>query len=162
MKKLSWFLIIVLLLGCFAGCQAAPEEGAERSIENADGTLADWMVEEIEKLYHDHDLHVKFYDTNGKEPDIRYYGTENGYVLVFEKTGHCTTWEEIVADKRFTAPWGFWIRAYKNGQFIRIQEAYEQGLISKAAIDKAWEIHQEYEHDWLQKQDWIDNPDYFK
>ena len=162
MRKLSWFLIIVILLGCFAGCQAAPEEGAERPIENEDGTLADWMVDEIERFYHTYDKPFKFYDTNGKKPEIRYYGTENGYVLVFEYTGQDSLGEVYVAEKYFFSASDFIIRAYKSGKFIYIKEAYEQGLISKAAIDKAWEIHQEYEHDWLQKQDWIDNPDYFK
>ena len=140
MKKVCWLLILVLVIGCFVGCQEAP--AAQRPIENEDGTLADWMKAEIEKLYHDHAHPTYTFD----DPSIiRYYGTDNGYVLVFERTGHQSMGEVVVADKCFTASWGFWIRAYKDGQFIRIEEAYEQGLISKAAIDKAWEIHQEYQ-----------------
>ena len=140
MKKVCWFLIVVLLLGCFAGCHQQPVEGAERSIENEDGTLSDWMKEEIESFYQAHGKSCKF----DAPSNIRYYGTDNGYVLIFEITGHDSFGEVVVANKIFTAPQDFIIRVYKNGAFIKIEDAYDEGLISKAAIDRAWEIHQTY------------------
>ena len=51
-KFICLIVVLVLVIGCFVGCQQAP--AAQRPIENEDGTLADWMKAEIEKLYHDH------------------------------------------------------------------------------------------------------------
>ena len=143
MRKLRLVcLIVVLLLGCFAGCQAAPEEGAERSIENADGTLADWMKWEIEQTYK-----KQFNGAEGIEhgKDMRYYGNENGYILLYSSGVHDVFYRVQIGPKFFRSNRSFTLFAYKDGFLYDLKDVYEDGLISLEAVEKALKIHREYE-----------------
>ena len=142
MKKLSWFLIIVLLLGCLAGCQAAPEEGAERSIENADGTLSDWMKVEIGQAYE-----KQFNGAEGIEhsKDMRYYGNENGYILLYSRGALPSVHRVQIGSKSFKSGYSFTLFAYKDGVLYDLKDVYEDGLISLEAVENALKIHQDHE-----------------
>ena len=141
MKILSLFFALILLLGCFAGCQETP--ATPLLIEDKDGTLYGWKEKEIEDAYRNRGL---AYTWSENSPEwIRYYGTENGYVILFEKFAIHEGWTLTIADNSFYSSEGFFLFAYKDGVFTKLEDAYAQGLISKSAIDTAWKIHQEYE-----------------
>ena len=73
-----------------------------------------------------------------------YYGTENGYHIIFYHSAYnnmTNSWFKEVAGYSFHGGGAAQLVAYKKGEFIDLQEAYEKGIISKEAIAKAAELH---------------------
>ena len=145
MRKVCWFLIVVLLLGCFAGCHQEPVEGPERSIENEDGTLSDWMKEEIESAFYKKSGPNAYFGEwwDPEDPlDIlptMYYGTYNGYVMFGNDVGLPMTMEKVIAGYTFSFANQHKFHAYKDGEFYDLEELLEQGLIDEEAIRIAHE-----------------------
>lgn len=149
MKKLCWLLILVLVIGCFAGCQQAPKG----PIENEDGTLADWMKEEIDQA-HQKRINVQ-YEENGwseeytgtlswYEPknasygNVLYLGTYGGYVMfVYEELPMNAWYEKEIAGFTFAFPTIRELQAYKEGQFYVLEDLYMQGVLNNEAIELA-------------------------
>ena len=130
MKKLSWFLIIVLLLGCFAGCQQAPEGYGEELTSRQKAAITQAYKKQFGVAIHS---------------QWRYYGTENGYAFIFVE-GVLTAQSKIeIGPRVFRHGSSFALFAYKDGTFIELKNAYEQGLVSLDAITSACQIHREYE-----------------
>ena len=130
MKKVCWFLIVVLLLGCFSGCHQGPEAYGE--------ALSSRQEADIEHAYEE-----QFGVTISSE--WRYYGTENGYAFVFVK-GVLTTYYTVeIGSKLFRSGQSFELLAYKDGTFVELKDAYEQGYVSLEAIEHAHLIHRQHE-----------------
>lgn len=73
-----------------------------------------------------------------------YYGTENGYHIIFYHTVYdniCTSWTRDIAGYSFYGGGNAQLVAYKKGEFIDLKEAYEKGIISQKTIAKAAELH---------------------
>ena len=138
MKKVCWFLIVVLLLGCFAGCQQL-NPGAKGPIQNEDGTLSDWMKEEIAQRWTD----VIWYEENPMV-GTRYYGTENGYVFLFSYGIACSEKTLVIGEYRFYCASDFDLFAYKDGKFSYVKDLYADGVLSDACIEKIYNIHNRY------------------
>ena len=161
MKKVCWLLILVLLLGCFAGCQTAPVEGAERSIENEDGTLSDWMKEEIKEAWErKYGLGSAYYPGwwSPEHPEYTarmYLGTYNGYVMYCSNIGAEMMMRKEIAGYEFVFSSIHKLSAYKDGEFYALEELFDQGLLDEEAIriahehyTKIKEIQNEY---WKEK-----------
>ena len=146
MKKLCWLLILVLVIGCFVGCQQAP--AAQRSIENEDGTLADWMKEERAAAYsrmYEGKLEMRWW-WDAETPlnqGLMYYGTYNGYVMYCSESGMMAYTTKEIAGYTFTYGNIPVFRAYKDGQFFDLEELLEQGLIDEEALRIAHEHYTE-------------------
>ena len=80
---------------------------------------------------------------------FRYYGTDNGYHIIYL---HCWRGVEVffpayekvnIADSTFELELNSskHLMAYKKGKFIALSLAYRKGLVSKEAIAKAAELH---------------------
>ena len=135
MKKVCLFLVVVLLLGCFVGCHHLTEE-SKGPIQNEDGTLADWMKKEIEKNGRD----ITWYE-DGYSSGFRYYGTENGYVFLFCPGGGQMTTTKVIGKYKFTYPIEFGLSAYKNGEFYRVEDLYNEGILSDECIERIRDAH---------------------
>ena len=73
-----------------------------------------------------------------------YYGTENGYHIIFYHTVYdniANQWTRDIAGYSFYGGGNAQLVAYKKGEFIDLRDAYASGLISKKAIAKAAELH---------------------
>ena len=74
-----------------------------------------------------------------------YYGTENGYHIIFFHSAYNpiygTPSAREIAGYSFEFGGTSQLVAYRNGEFIDLQEAYEKGIISQKAIAKAAELH---------------------
>ena len=73
-----------------------------------------------------------------------YYGTENGYHIIFYHTVYdniANQWTRDIAGYSFDGGGNAQLVAYKKGEFIDLRDAYASGLISKKAIAKAAELH---------------------
>ena len=74
---------------------------------------------------------------------FRYYGTENGYHIIFF-TGQVVMpmmSQKTIAGSTFSYNCIFRLYAYRNNRFIDLDEAYKKGLVSKETIAKAAELH---------------------
>lgn len=85
-----------------------------------------------------------WYYSGGRNDFCRCYGRENGYTLVYYADHNLTMKYEYIADIDgvvFASPKHFSFYAYKDGKLIDIADAYQQGLISREALLKAKEYH---------------------
>ena len=139
MKKVCWFLIIVLLLGCFAGCQQA-----RGPIENADGTLSDWMKREIESYGRTISWDICWYEENSWS-GVRYYGTENGYVFLFNHGISSMAKTRVIGEYSFYCPMDFHLLAYKDNALYNVEDLYKDGILSDECIKKIYSAHCAYE-----------------
>ena len=138
MKKLCWLLIFVLVLGCFAGCQRAPE--ASHSIENADGTLSDWMKEEIADALQIEPHNLCWWNPEKLVNDnIMYLGTYDGYVMFHRQNHRESLWTGTIAGYDFAFSTDSGITAYKDGELYDLADLYKQGAIDKEAVRIAYE-----------------------
>ena len=152
MRKVCLFLIVVLLLGCLSGCleiPVVPDQPTEpRSIENPDGTLSDWMKEEMANAY-SHKYYGKRKPPRWWDPEmpltdgLMYYGTYNGYVMYCTLSGMFAVMDKEIAGYQFHFPNIAFFRAYKAGEFYDLEELLEQGLINEEAIRIAHEHYTE-------------------
>lgn len=77
--------------------------------------------------------------------DCRIYGEDNGYILFFYWGGmrmQAVVTKDI-GGVEFYHPMSFSFYAYKDGVFIKVEDAYNQGLISHEALVTAQKYHQE-------------------
>ena len=83
-----------------------------------------------------HEFHWTQLDSEGNlsEGGSRYYGTYGDCVAVFQHT--MLSWVETkhVADSEFTHSSSFVIWIYHDGEFCTIEEAWEQGLLTKEQV----------------------------
>ena len=134
MKKFCLILAVILLLGCFAGCQ-----GTKGPIQNEDGTLADWMKKEIEDHAKKEGTTITWYEDTGS--GFRYYGTENGYVFLFSPGGAQMSWTKTIGSCRFTYPMEFNLLAYKDHAVYKVEDLYKEGILSDECIERIHDAH---------------------
>ena len=140
MKKVCWLLILVLVIGYFVGCQEAP--AAQRPIENEDGTLADWMKAEISHLqYEQVGYSSGWFDETGRMMDIYYYGTEDGYVFLFNYGMGQMSSSKRIGEHTFSCVMEFALYAYKDGQFSSVEDLYNEGIISDECLAEIFRAH---------------------
>lgn len=94
---------------------------------------------------------------NGQPVDgLRYYGTYNGYDILFERTQlTCVTTKEI-GGISFTCPQSFVLYAYSDGVFYDLEEAFDKGLISQENLQEAAKIHLSYQNRFYVSNDGIE------
>lgn len=158
MRKVCLFLIVVLLLGCLAGCDEVPVVPAQptesRPIENPDGTLSDWMKEEIDMAYQKSAMEkyglLEYYTQSiwwdAETPlvdGLMYFGNYNGYVMYCNLSGMFAVMDKEIAGYQFHFSNIAFFHAYKAGEFYDLEELLEQGLIDEEAIRIAHEHYVE-------------------
>jgi hypothetical protein len=76
--------------------------------------------------------------------NFEYFGSCNGYHIVKFLSGPVAQayHSKGVAGYVFEYATSFCLKAYKDGEFIELKEAYESRLVSKEAIAKAAELHE--------------------
>ena len=136
MRKICWFLALVLLFGCFVGCQNSQE-------------LSLSQKNEIEKAWGKASIggFPGWYDKDKNDPSgVICYGMDNGYVILMVNPimDYCVLGKERIAGYKFAMPNRFYMYAYKNGEFYDLHSAYYEGYVSKEGIARAFEAHKEY------------------
>ena len=140
MKRIIAFILLLsMALFLFSAC--APEY-QPLSDEELDQIVADWRKQGY----------------GGSKNSIHYFVTYDGYHIMAIMTVTQALHYEYIAGYRFRYAQGFNLHAYKDGEFIYLDEAYEKGLISKKAIAEAHRVHVEQERESLVK--WL--PDYIE
>lgn len=147
------FIIAGLILwkSCFPQNQvprkfpALPPKRVEKELQKA--ALHNWG----------HEFFWTQLDSEGNLNDggSRYYGIYGDCVAVFQPTMLCWVETKQVADSEFTYSSSFVIWIYHDGEFCTIEEAWEQGLLTKEQVALMAEYHEkavEYFREYYQAQ----------
>ena len=79
--------------------------------------------------------------SNKRPFGYRYYGTYEGYDIVFQATQLTAATTKAIAGQAFTHSSSFILYAHKDGNLLMLSDVYEDGLISKESIVAAREYH---------------------
>ena len=127
-KKLIAFVLCLTLLLSFSACAAVnqPVTDMESLEKEVAGAWAKKNKIDEEKL-------LSFY----------YYGTDNGYDILFYAGGLRMEIPDshTVGSCTFSFATGFELYAHKDGQLTDLDAALEQGLISQQAVQEALNKH---------------------
>jgi hypothetical protein len=159
MKLLKIYVFSIMIAMLMCGCSFAQE--FSHSTE-ATGIFTDVLTEdmkhEIEDAWlqtHNHPIAWMLMDGKAYSDGIRYYGTYNGYTILFE-SGNLTAFSGYrVGDIYFNHVYSCTMYAYYDGQFLDLNETYLSGYISEKHIQQIKQKHVEiqkslynFEYDW--------------
>ena len=130
---------------------ALPPKSVEKELQKA--ALQKWG----------HEFSWMQLDSEGNLSDggVRYYGTYGDCVAVFQSTMLCWVETKQVADSEFTHSSSFVIWIYHDGEFCTIEEAWEQGLLTKKQVALMAEYHEkavQYIREYYQ----VQLPEYYR
>lgn len=77
--------------------------------------------------------------------NLCYYGRYQGYDVIFMETMLQVLSGKGIGEEEFHHNTSFVLYAYKNGEFIELEDAYEQGLISDRSLARIAKKHSKYE-----------------
>ena len=135
MKKRYYLLILLLLvaiLAIYLSQRVTP--------------LSDELKAEVGKAYRaEHKVALTWDDESfGWSGHARYYGTY-GDAVVYAVSGDTYAITDLeVAGEIFWWPQGFSIWVYHDGEIMRLEEAYEQEILTKRNVKKIARIHARY------------------
>ena len=92
------------------------------------------------------------------ERGVRYYGTFGGYRIVFFPYGQNlgdSIFQKSIAGYCFEYIVGFRLFAYKNGEVVEVEYAYENGLLSKEQIGKIHQCYERHNQEVYVREEWI-------
>lgn len=84
-------------------------------------------------------------DESRRIGDLCYYGRYQGYDIVFMETMLQILSGKRIGDEEFYHSTSSVLYAYKNGELIELEEAYELGLISDRSLAEIAKRHSRYE-----------------
>ena len=160
MKK--WLALVVSVLICLQLCACElPQEPTEPTEQTGIYTdvLTEEMANEIEQAWLRENKHgLQWYLTDDGEviPDgVRYYGTYNGYSILFVEGNLTVMGGYQVGDAVFRHSSSFTLLSYYDGEFLELRDVYAAGgitdedlmLIKQKHVDVQKSLHS-YEYDW--------------
>ena len=155
MKKIIAIVaLLALVLTLFAGCQT-PKDPDVLHRE----TLSDELKTKIKNkivLKYDEVIYWEGLTLERAEP---YYGTINNCIVVQYagvdrmSLGNIAGVNIDIAGYVFEAPDYICLYAYRDGEVCKLQEAYEQGWLTKEHVGKIHERHKEIYATWLNAQE---------
>lgn len=143
---MAWVLVLSMLGGC-AGGQDNTGTTQPESLEMP--KLSEELKQEIETAWLAWDGYEfgTWYDTEAGTHGACYYGSYDGYEVFFMPTMLCVLSGKEIAGEIFTYSSSFVIYAYKkqsSAEFLLLENAYEDGLISTGSISEIAKIHRAY------------------
>ena len=76
---------------------------------------------------------------------MRYYGTYNDYVILFQPTQLAAITTKVIAGASFTWNTSFAIYGYRDGKFHNLSDLYDAGELSAEDIAKIAKTHSKYD-----------------
>lgn len=137
MKKLTALLLIVLLI--LSGC-------------SQNDTVSDALRNEIREAYKQQFDSPNFAnDDDDTIAGMQYYGTYNGYTVLFSSGMLCVVSEFQIGSYAFKWGSSCSLYAYKDGEFHNLSQVYEDGDLTDDHIEEIAVTHKAYfsqHHNW--------------
>ena len=137
-RILSIILLLVLLL---TACQSGGYS------YNGLPSISLQLKEEINTALHEQygkDIKSIRWEDNGYyNANIRYYGTYDGYSILFQEGALPAVESKDIAGYVFEHYMYFSLHAYADGVFIDLKEAYQEGLVDSSDIAVVAKLHKE-------------------
>ena len=77
-----------------------------------------------------------------------YYGTYRNCVVWFESGQAQAVTRKNIAGHEFVYQVSFALHVYRNGEFMYLEDAYENGFISRSQVKKIWKYHKSLNPEW--------------
>lgn len=152
MKKIAFFFAGIILLGTICGCSASkkPQNTEPEKLINSPAPVEEETLDQIEKAYKSQfkkEFKLRWYDGETPSAQAYYCGNDNGYdILIFDEsqggladvTGSVKICGEVEFD-HVNANTSLY--AYKDGEFIKLADAYNEGLVTKEGLEDASNIY---------------------
>lgn len=141
MKKYILIICVaVLLIGTLLVCTVQPSQYVPSLLRRSAIEKA-WLEQE------DYEMGIWFDESEESKHlgNLCYYGRYQGYDIVFMRTMLAVISGKKIGNEEFHHSSGFVLYAYKNGEFIELEDAYAQGLISDRSLARIAKKHSKYE-----------------
>ena len=133
MKK--WIALLLACLLLLTGC-------------NKEDGVSDSLREEIQRAYRKEFNPPPTFEFKNEDDDtiagMQYYGTYNGYVVLFDEGPLCVMSSEKIGNETFKWGSNFSLYAYKDGQFHELSDVYDEGHINDGQIAQIAQVHKDY------------------
>jgi hypothetical protein len=138
MRRFFAVLLVICVVFSFAACKQETTDPVdtfatkEEEIRKAWGDMGEW------------------YDVNDPATTYnhwRYYGEYEGYDILFQATPAETIEIKTIAGQNLVHGCYFHIYAYRNGHFIKLEDAYAKGKLSAESICDIAVIHMQHEEE---------------
>lgn len=142
-KKISVFLVLVLVVTTLSACASAKHGTTELTDEKKKEIERAWLIQN-EKLWTW--CHIPY----GSRPTGNgglYYGNYNGYDMLYynDKPGSLGRgFRYEIAGEVFAKDAHFQLLAYRNGKFYDVEELYKKGRVSRKTIAAMAETHKKW------------------
>ena len=139
--KFAVIICAVILAVLFSACSAAG--GNRNSVSYVPESFPGTMPAELAELQAEFEAAwlAEFgweFEWGKRE---RYYGTYGDCIVIFMPGFLQANWTETIAGEEFTHSVIFGLKVFYNGEFLTLEQAYEQGLISKEQVSLIAEYH---------------------
>lgn len=143
-RKIALILILAFTLSFLYGCSTSHgNTGAQQLTEEKKKEIDDaWSAVEGHPM-------GTWFDPENDQDGIRYYGTYDDYDIIFMQTFLNAFSGKEIAGQAFRCQTSFVIYAYKDGAFLLLEDAYDDGLISADAIKTIADLHREYQNQFV-------------
>ena len=130
-KKLSLFLVFVLVIGALSACSGSTPQLSEEKRA---------VIDAVRLATH---ANKKWEWYNGYRGSCCYYGTYQGYDILFYQSslGSAVMDSKEIAGFLFSSGSPFHLLGYRDGTFNDVSDLYNDGKLSKESIAAAFEVH---------------------
>ena len=132
-KKFFCIILALLSLAVLCGCQ--PE------VSGTSIPLTEEKKQEINDAW-------KAKTGHDMPTSILYYGTYGDCVVFFQAGQTQAVKEEVIAGQEFIFDRGFALWVYRSGEFMYLEQAYEDDYITKTQIKDILEHHKSLNEKW--------------
>lgn len=153
MKRIFAILCLAALL--FTGCDTAePSTNTTAAIQTlvpsqTDGNQTVLFQQEIEQAWlaaNQYELGDWYTESGGKAIDgVRHYGNYNGFDVIYLPTFDASITTRQIGNVVFKNPYTFELYVYNDGQFMDLQQAYNEGKLTEEALVKIALLHAQYQ-----------------
>ena len=146
-KIVSFILALTVLAGMSAilsACQPSDVESGAKEPTVPTPLLPETKAEIEEVWLVEHKNRPISWYWDSFSGGVRYYGTYNGAVILFEPTMLAAVTTKTIAGCEFSHGSSFVIHAYSDGKLLSLEDAYNANIISADEVAEIAEYHKNF------------------
>ncbi len=153
-NRISILILLLLSLALLSSCLQRPSGSEGQTTEGGSETEAppidleytlEMPSQELQERFVNEYIAYQKYEPDTHPPFkmVSWYGSYGDihFLMIEDGDYHDAEWGKIVAGYSFEYSYGNQIKAWVRGQFLNLDDAYEQSLITKDMVAKISEVH---------------------